>query len=289
MKKHQLRERELLFVLIDQLKQNKNELLYALVDGTGENSTLYEFFRHAPDANYYPLFLGTEHENCLPHSPYLAHVESNHHEFIRCCTDTGHNIIWFTSPYTLEAQIDFWQSRLYCDLPDGGSILFRFWNGYILNRYLSSLNKEQIADFLPAVIQVFTPERKTQLWHHYIVQDQNSMPALHPDAWVIEQEHLIGFEDSFKRIQHRDIETELWERIPDTLGNIHPAFIPAEIDVGLQSANQMGLMSYEGQVRYIECQLRWGRFFWKDQLFKDIWNGSDVDRTFLGRLKSIQV
>lgn len=288
MEKHLLRERELHPFLLRQLRQNENELLFVLVDGTGNNSAVYELFRYAPDANYYPLFLGTEHEDCLPYSPYLANITTDHHEFIQRCSETSHEIVWFTSPYALEPQISIWQSRLYCDLPDGRNTLFRFWNGDILNRYLSLLSVEQRIDFLPAATHIFTPERSTHLWHHYALQDQISMATLDPDHWRIKQEHLYSFEENFNHIQHQDIEAELWDKAPDTLEKIHPGFITTVIESGVKSALQLGLTTHEGQYRYVECQLRWGDFFWKESMFCTIWNGLETDRDFLERLQKLE-
>lgn len=275
-----LKESQLRPALLEHLEQAGGESLFALVDGTANSGALYELFRYAPDAEYHPLFLGTEHEPCLPHSPYVVMIDSTHQDFMHRCSDTHLGIAWFTSPYSLNRQVDFWQNRLYCRLPEGSTMLCRFWNGHILNRYLAALSAEQHRAFLPLTNNVFTPVRSERLWHHHAQHDALSSPTVASDSWTIDEAQLQPFVAEFKRIQLNDIEAALWESIPNVLDRIHPNLRSHQISAGLVSGQQRGVSYHQALSRYVECYLLWGEHFWRHRLFEGIWNKPDTDKAF---------
>ncbi|MCP5015326.1 MAG: DUF4123 domain-containing protein [Ketobacter sp.] len=281
------REHELAPALSDELQQSSDCSLFAIIDGTGAPDALYHFFRYAPEANYHPLFLGTDLEHCLPHSPYLAHISLSQVEYMELASQTRQGVLWFTSPLTLHQQIDFWKCRLYVHTDNVDTRLFRYWSGPITHHYLAALKPEQQQQFLSPVASIATPDADSRQWTLRTIQPSNKIHLPLPlDTWTIPEHHLDIFNDRFEHIQISEIEAALWSRIPETLDQTYPAFIPQRIAAGINQARQLELHSDYALEKFIECQFRWGNDFWRHPDFAELWEASNTEQGFLSRIEN---
>lgn len=282
------REQELIPVLLNHTGQGQSSPpLYALIDGTGSSNALYNFFRHAPEADYHPLFLGTNLADCLPHSPYLVQLTPQHTTFLELGRQPLQGMVWFTSPYTLEQQIAFWKNRLFVQLPDYETALFRYWSGPVLNRYLATLSLSQQQQFLLPVSVIATPSAESRQWHLWNIHDAlDTNPVIglrDPETWTLSQDQLQAFNQQFEDILINEIEAELWVAMPAYLERIHPAFIAQRIRAGIRQARQLTLQSDEALYQFVECQLRWGDDFWNRPAFQSLWQAQNGESIFIER------
>ena len=234
-----INDSELPDVLLGIIRERPEQCVYALIDGTANNVMLSHFFQTAPDAAYYPLFLGTDLEDCIPRSPYLVQIKSQHLDFIRhCCNEPAP--IWFTSPLPLSQQPDFWKSRLYVELPDGRQPLFRYWSAGILEPFIGTLDQSQAQQFLAPVEHLITPLSDQRCWLSRHIQTGATVHAK-PGSWRLAEPQLLAFQTHFSRIQAREMENSLWDRSPELLSRLHPALIPHRIQNGLNKGTELGL------------------------------------------------
>ncbi|MEE2731473.1 MAG: DUF4123 domain-containing protein [Pseudomonadota bacterium] len=282
----QIKDSELPDVLFDIIRERPERCVYALIDGTANDVMLSHFFQTAPDAAYYPLFLGTDLEDCIPRSPYLVQIRSKHLDFIHYCCDEPAPI-WFTSPLPIAQQPDFWKSRLYVELTDGRQPLFRYWSAGILEPFISTLEQSQARQFLAPVEHLITRLSGQRCWHSRHIQTGTTTHAT-PGSWQLTEPHLQAFQTHFSRILAREMENSLWDRIPELLSRIHPILIPHKIQNGLNKGTELGLNRDAALSRFIECQLRWGENFWEQDGFQGLWCRSGSDNDFLERLEQIR-
>jgi hypothetical protein len=237
-------EHDLECLLCKYIEASGSSNLYGFIDGTSESETLELFFRHAPEAEYYPLFLGTELERCLPKSPYLISIgqQSDFIHSVRGATDQ--QIIWFTSSIELDAQITYWKSLIHARLPNGELTLFRFWNGVTLHQYLMHLDRITQQSLLQPIQRLFTPSLTSDTWHLWSFSPlTNPIPLQTNGWWQIHQSHLSTFTNNFSNIQIQEIEDQLWRTMPDRLALYHPAHVTLIIREGLNNAINLGACS----------------------------------------------
>lgn len=259
--------------------------LFILIDGTASSPLLERFFRYAPDAEYHPLFLGTDLEPCLPYSPYLAQISLRQMEFIQACSCEC-SPIWFTSPIPMEQQLDFWQSRLYAGLPDGRELLFRYWCPKILEPFIQNSESSSVQRFLRPAIQLITPLPLQRQFTLRTIQADSETDAT-PFSWQFSESDLTVFEDSFTELQRREIENYLWCHTPEIMERTHPTLIARKISSGLDQGQKLGLYHDDALCRFIEYQLRWGDGFWQHEYFLDVWKAPDPGESFLVKLNRL--
>jgi len=279
------RELELHQALTSMAECAGQDLLFAILDGTGSEPVLQHFFRYAPEAEYYPLFLGTELADCVPNSPYLVQIPLTATDFVQQVSDTRCSVIWFSSRWTLEQLVPFWQCRLYGELPDQSATLLRCWNGTILEQLLLPLSAEAQQRFLPPVAELLTPDQKLRQWQRRPI---HSPPDLHYSRWQITPAQLAVFNIPLQLLQVRDLETQLWTSAPELLEQIHPALISSVIAEGLQTAGQLGLLEDESVADFVRCSLHWGKDFWRHPQLEALWRNDQSDSKFLAWLAQVE-
>lgn len=272
-------------MLSSMLAQNREQGLFILVDGTAGEKELQHFFHCAPDADYYPLFLGTDLEHCLPYSPYLAQITLEHVDFIGNTLPT-HSVILFTSPLALLDQVEFWRNRLYATLPDGRQLLFRYWNPRIMEPYANHLSQDQVSAFLRPATHLITPIPCLQEWHLRFIQP-SSKADNELDGWSVTEQQVMIFQDHFLKLQIRQTETQLWANIPEVMATLHPAILQRTIQTGLDTGKALGLVKDHSLVLFVESQLRWGENFWQHSLFSEIWHKETAERSFMIQVDSL--
>lgn len=277
------RDSQLPEVLTGILGQQPDGHIFVLVDGTTDSPLLERFFRYAPDADYHPLFLGTDMEDCLPYSPYMAQISLRHMEFIQTCTWEC-SPIWFTSPIPMERQLDFWKSRLYTGLPDGRHLLFRYWNPKILGPFVQDTDPTVAQSFLRPVVNLITPHPIQRQFAYHTIQPSIEVRAI-PGSWPFPESALKVFEQSFSQLQSREIENHLWANAPEIMEQVHPALVPIKINAGLECGLKLGLSRDDALCRFVECQMRWGDGFWQHEAFQSIWQQPDPGELFLAKLE----
>lgn len=272
---------------LQQLKdESGQDNLFAIIDGTNDGPALTHFFRDAPQSEYYPLFLGTELEYCLPRSPYLVDAESVPSSFIRNASDTRLNLIWFTSDWSMIELVPFWQCRMFCDLPDGQSPLFRCWNGAILNRILQFLSVEQRALFLPPTTNLVLPNQDQRWWQPWRIRleltpdTENSMQKQNYQTWQIDNGQLRAFSNQFRDMHIRELESALWRSAPEYMQQVPPLLLNQLIEKGTHTAEVLGISSDQAIERFIKCQLQLGRDFWRKKGMENVWGKEDTDIRF---------
>lgn len=256
--------------------------LFLLIDGTANSPLLERFFRYAPDADYHPLFLGTDMEDCLPYSPYLAQISLRHLEFVQTCSAEC-TPIWFTSPIPMEQQLDFWKSRLYAGLPDGRELLFRYWCPRILEPFIQNAAPSLAREYLNPVVHLITPLPLRRQFTHRHIQSISETKAI-PGSWQFSEEALSVFQNSFAILQQREVENYLWCNAPDIMERTHPLLIPQKISAGLNEGYKLGLTQDVTLCRFVECQMRWGDGFWQHERFQGVWQQPNPGETFLDKL-----
>ena len=269
---------------IDALLTANPELkLFGLIDGTVENPVLDLFFQFAPEASYEPLFLATEYESCLPFSPYLIEMTACDEEFLTHC---GHwadsNIVWWLSPLTLEQQAEHWRSLITVVTPELDTALFRFWNGKILDQYLTHCSSEQ-RDVLLAPCQFVLTPHDHRLWQVWNIQPPAELPARPASAWWhIQPEHLTGYQAAFERMLADEIEDTLWRSEPTAVRQIYPSLLPPLILQGMEQASALGLQSSNAITEFLRCQFRFGWQYWASESLKELWSdGAQSEGRFL--------
>lgn len=284
-----LKEHELATALRAAVEPKADTKLFALVDGTSRSDALYTFFRYAPEADYHPLFLGTDLEDCLPNSPYLAQISLDQQEFLSLGSQTKLGVIWFTSTASIEQQTDYWKSRLYAQLPDAELTLFRYWSGPILTRFLNLLTHQEQQQFLAPVADIATPDHDARLWQLRQIQPSHQVSAHCPaSSWPLTEQQIAGFQDQFEKIRLHELEADLWTSIPDTLERFHPAVIQPHIEAGVQQAQQLKLHSDHAIHRFVECQFLWGIDFWQRPEFGAVWKDQNLETRFIDTAENLR-
>ena len=208
-----------------------------------------------------------------------------HVDFIKASNNKG-GPIWFTSPFSLEQQLEFWKSRLFVVTPDGNQPLFRFWNAAILEPYVAAIPQLQVCNFLCPVESVIIPLTEKRDWH---VRRLQSASETHTriNCWSLSEAELEIFEESFTRLHLREIESALWTAVPELMTQRHPATIPNLIESGLLQARRLGLSKDKNLTRFIESRLRWGENFWQHEQFAEVWGKPTTGALFIDMLTQI--
>jgi len=238
-------EQDLADTLAHWMKHYPDCQLFGFVDGTVESGLLEQFFLLEPEADYWPLFLGTEYEPCLPASPYLIRLDQVNGEFM---ADWGNSVqqrmVWFLSSVPAAQQNEYWHSLMQAITPDGNTALFRFWNGEILAGYLLACSTEERQQLLKPAQIIFAPHQQRQ-WRAYQLEaaDRFSDADFSPvdPWWQIQPHHLQYFDKAFDRILADEIEDRLWRRFPQHMNNYYPPILPQLIQAGISEARQQGL------------------------------------------------
>ncbi len=261
----------------------KTKSLYVMVDGTG-GSVLMDFFREAPAVEYRPVFHGTEFEACLPASPYLAEIKQ---ESVLFLTQSGvitwNETLWFTSACDLDTLTHFWRNLVTALLPNGKTVLFRAWNGFVLNRYLTLLSAKERQHLLHPIEDIYTPDAIENIWHHHTVQSATPSLNLAESAkWQIKSNHLVVFQSTFEQILAQHIHDQLWSLFPTVIGKLDPTYGKNYISQGITRARGLGLSTDRSLVTFVKLQLQLGDHFWQHPDWSVIWSSTNnKDREFL--------
>lgn len=268
--------------LIDIRRGPSQRALYALIDGTGNSPALADFFRLAPNAEYFPLFLATDFEACIPHSPYLVGITREHSDYIfESGSKLKNDAIWFTSCLTLESLAPYFQSLTTVLLPNGNGVVFRYWSGQILQQYLRTLSLAQQQMFLPPIDTLYLPSRKDNHWQLLqINNDVLTKPIETSPWWTLEQSQLEAFKESDQSIQVHDLEDQLWRLHPSALDKLQPSSIPFYLAHSIETAQSLGLKSDENIAQFAALQLNQHSTFWQQQPFQPIWQKPEVEKNF---------
>lgn len=267
-----------------------DEFRYGLLDGTTQNGTspnpaFDDFFHLAPTADYFPLFLGTEYEECLPGSPYLIALGNEHRPYLndQGCV-TANDIWWFSSPLGLDSLVPFFQSITNVILPNGNSALFRYWSGLILLRLLSTLEADQTAQLLPPMGTLWLPNQQNKLWHRFEISNVDTHLEPKPSPWwTIPPEALTAFEASATHIQASEVEDLLWRAYPNITAQTHPAAIGMHVQNAVQVAPQLGLQSQNSIMMLSALMIKQNigfEAFMNQPLLATVWGKSDTETRF---------
>ncbi len=268
--------------LIKQVKCPSSLTLYALVDGTETSAPITDFFKLAPDAEYYPLFLHTEYEECLPNSPYLIEVTQAHQAYIQqsgCFIQN--DVCWFISGQSLNDLAAHFQSLTSVILPNHNCALFRYWSGTILHRYLQCLTLDQHQSLLPPMQQLFTPHREAMGWTQWHIGTENVIKDPQ-DApwWTIQQEHLNQFHASSQATLVNEVVDQFWRGYPQLAEQLYPAAIPVYCEQAIATAQLLGLNQIESFSHFISLKLTQAGEFWKQEPFAEVWNRPQTEADF---------
>ena len=262
---------------------------FGLLDGIEPSPLLEQFLLLHPEADYQPLFLGTDYEPCLPASPYLVEINPVDSDFMRNWgSQASLGAIWFVSPFALGDQWQYWRSLLLASTEHNDNVLFRFWIGGIFRSCLNACTDVERSQLLAPSSCLFAPDEKRQ-WQIF----RNPIPpvALNPPPmpwWHLREEHLQPFATSFDRILTDEIEDVLWRSLPDTLAGHYPAIIPLLINQGIQQARQLGLTGDQAITRFVQCQFYFTPDFWRAPQLDEIWHQpNEGDIAFLDWCRTI--
>ena len=278
-------ELELTTQLQARIQQNPTFALYGLIDGVTPSALFDTFFLLEPEAEYCPLFLGTEYEPCLPASPYLVRLQNPTGHFMQeYGSQTHYPSIWFLSPYSLESQWRYWRSLLEAISPQGETAMFRFWHGAILGPYIQSCSDDERNRLLQPCRWLYAPEQNRH-WREWQLgaTDQTELNQT-PDGawWEIRPEHLKAFAPAFDDLLADAILDTLWQQLPEVMAAYYPAVVPVLIRNGITQARALGLRQDNAITVFVQCRFRWNDAFWRHPRLDSLWQQSgQTDAAFL--------
>lgn len=257
--------------------------LCGLIDGIVENASLEQFFLLAPEADYEPLFLGTEHEACLPRSPYLFWLDNADASFLQewgCWAQ--HGVTWYLSGYSLDEQASHWRSLVTVTTPEHNTAIFRFWDSRVLSPCLQFCTPDERLQLLAPCHGLFAPQinRYWQYWPG--ASEQSDLTIRNSPWWHMQPRHLQGYQTAFEQLRADEIEDTLWRQEPARIANLFPPALPTLIRQNMRQAESLGLTQQEAQGAFIRCQLRFGFDYWQHESLSDLWQSqSPRDKRFL--------
>ena len=252
-------------------QQDSRLQLFGLIDGTVDDDNLEQFFLQAPEADYEPLFLGTDYEPCLPYSPYLVLLNQSSEGFLEQWGQwSEHGIIWWLSPLTLPEQAEFWRSLLQAILPTGETAVFRYWNAQVLRPYLHTCSPAERQQLLAPCHTLLMPDKHRQ-WQCWSIGGGTLLSQESLPWWQIHPSHLAAFASNFDQVLADQIEDELWRIEPERLQHIYPAIIRNWIRLGIEQARSLRLTRDDSLLRFIQCQLHFGFEYWQHPELKPLW------------------
>ena len=270
---------ELVEALLEDIERPKR--WFALLDGTRPDGALTTFFLHGPEADYYPLFAGTELAPCLPYSAYLVAVTAKEYPWVEQASDTRTGVIWFRSSQSMRQQIPYWQGRMRASLNDASEWLFRYWDGQVLNRLLPVLSLRERAQLLGPAELLVVPDPDTGCWRYYQLAEQPQVRAPEPASpWILQAHHLAAFQAQFQGLQTEDFEVALWEQYSDLAARWHPLQFRRRVENGLNQGRRLGLNQAHGLLQFLVAQLRWGMDFWQQPPLSEIWTTANPEQEF---------
>lgn len=257
--------------------------LCGLIDGTVENASLEQFFLLAPEAEYEPLFLGTEYEACLPHSPYLFCLDNADEPFLRewgCWAQ--HSVIWYMSFHGLDEQARHWRNLITVTTPEHNTAIFRFWDSRVLSPCLQLCTPEERIKLLAPCHNLFAPQTN-RYWQYWPgASDQGELTTRNNPWWQMQPRHLQGYQTSFEQLRADEIEDTLWRLEPARVASLYPPAVPTLVRQNMRQAEALGLTHQDTQAAFIRCQLRFGFDYWQHESLSDLWQSQPPrDQRFL--------
>ena len=265
--------------------------LYALIDGTGNDGTLADFFRNAADADYCPLFLNTDYQGCLPRSPYLAKLDARHRDYLISCTTNYfyRDAVWVISELDLPSMANHWRALTMALLPDEDLVLFRYWSGTILEQLLHSLPASEQRALLPPLKHIVTPNTKGNGWRQRSFRPKPNNPYPEVRQCRFSASQLAELELNDKAVVIQIITDRLWRTQPQLMAKQHPRWIEKVISDGFDEAHELGIKGEAALLKFIQCKLTIHPEFWRQHQLAAIWHQANSDKRFLEFCRNLSV
>ncbi len=256
--------------------------LYGILDGTTGAPLIGDFFRHAGDADYQPLFLHTPYVNCLPYSPYLVRFSSRHAHYLENSTSLNlhQDSIWFNSHQDLDNLASHWRRLTEINIETGKTVQFRYWSGKVLHSYLASMAQREQQQVLPPLSTILTPIASGYGWEQRsFAQEAPSFPP-QPCAVKFHHQEQAFYKSVSADVLQQSVTDKLWRLCPQAMERLHPSLISDQVKKGINAAKAKTIKNEDAMAKFIHCQLALHPEFWRHTALTPIWECDNSEEEF---------